>query len=77
MADQGEKLDLIIFGATGYTGKVAVFEVVKLAKEKNVSWGVAGRNKSRLENVLKEISGKSGKDHVINANNSRIHFNIY
>ena len=64
MANQGEKLDLIIFGATGYTGKVAVFEVVKLAKEKNVTWGVAGRNQSKLENVLKQVSEKSGKDHV-------------
>ncbi|KAJ9586613.1 hypothetical protein L9F63_019806 [Diploptera punctata] len=62
MAVQGERLDLIIFGATGFTGKVAVFEIAKLAKEKNVTWGVAGRNQSKLETVLKEVSEKSGED---------------
>lgn len=56
------RLDIIIFGATGYTGKVAVEELLKLAKSKgNLSWGVAGRNKKKLEEVLKEVSEKSGK----------------
>ena len=61
MANQGERLDIIIFGATGFTGKIAVFNAVKLAKEKNVTWGVAGRNQSKLEAVLKEASEKSGE----------------
>ena len=60
MASESEKLDVIIFGATGYTGKVAVYEIVKLAKEKNITWGISGRNRNKLDNVLKEVEGKTG-----------------
>jgi len=60
MASEGEKLDVIIFGATGFTGKVAVYEIVKLAKEKNITWGISGRNRNKLDNVLKEVVEKTG-----------------
>jgi short subunit dehydrogenase-like uncharacterized protein len=60
MASEGEKLDLVIFGATGFTGKVAIYEIVKLAKEKNITWGISGRNRNKLDNVLKEVEEKTG-----------------
>jgi short subunit dehydrogenase-like uncharacterized protein len=60
MANEGDKLDVIIFGATGFTGKVAVYEIVKLAKEKNITWGISGRNRNKLDNVLKEVEDKTG-----------------
>ncbi|XP_067007405.2 saccharopine dehydrogenase-like oxidoreductase [Anabrus simplex] len=57
------KLDIVIFGATGFTGKCAVQEIIKLAKEKSdLSWGVAGRNESKLKEVLADISKKTGED---------------
>ena len=67
MASEGNRLDVIIFGATGFTGKIAVYEVVKLAKEKSITWGIAGRNKNKLENVLKEVEKKTGNfvDHLM------------
>jgi short subunit dehydrogenase-like uncharacterized protein len=60
MASEGEKLDLIIFGATGFTGKVAIYEIVKLAKEKKITWGISGRSRNKLDNVLKEVEEKTG-----------------
>jgi short subunit dehydrogenase-like uncharacterized protein len=60
MASEGDKLDVIIFGATGFTGKVAVYEIVKLAKEKNITWGVSGRSRNKLDNLLKEVAEKTG-----------------
>jgi short subunit dehydrogenase-like uncharacterized protein len=60
MAGEGDKLDIIIFGATGFTGKVVVYEIVKLAKEKGVSWGVSGRSRNKLDEVLKEVGEKIG-----------------
>ncbi|XP_057324003.1 saccharopine dehydrogenase-like oxidoreductase [Microplitis mediator] len=54
MAD--ERLDVVIFGATGFTGKYTVKEAARLSKLKAFSWGVAGRNKERLEAVLKEFA---------------------
>lgn len=53
-------MDVIIFGASGFTGKFTVYEGVKLLA--NMSWGIAGRNKSKLEAVLVEMGRKSGTD---------------
>jgi len=60
MASEGGKMDVIIFGATGFTGKIAVYEIVKLAKEKSIKWGISGRNRNKLDNVLKEVEEKTG-----------------
>ncbi|XP_055622734.1 saccharopine dehydrogenase-like oxidoreductase [Toxorhynchites rutilus septentrionalis] len=54
------KLDVIIFGASGFTGKYTVYEGVKLLA--NTSWAIAGRTKSKLEAVLVEMGRKSGTD---------------
>jgi short subunit dehydrogenase-like uncharacterized protein len=61
MASEGNKLDVVIFGATGFTGKIAVYEIVKLAMEKSITWGISGRNRNKLDNVLKEVEEKTGK----------------
>ena len=60
MASDGDKLDVIIFGATGFTGKIAVYEIVNLAKEKSITWGISGRNRNKLDKVLKEVEEKTG-----------------
>lgn len=41
-------------------GKYTVFEGVKLLE--NLSWGIAGRNKEKLESVLKEMGEKAKTD---------------
>lgn len=56
------KLDLLIFGATGFTGKYTVKEAERLCKVKPFSWGVAGRNKEALLAVLKNFAPESGKE---------------
>lgn len=69
MASQGDKVDIIVFGATGFTGKVAVYKILNLAKEKGITWGISGRNKDKLNDVLKEVAEKTGNfmslSHVI------------
>jgi hypothetical protein len=37
-----------------------VYEIVKLAKEKSITWGISGRNRNKLDNVLKEVDEKTG-----------------
>lgn len=56
--------DIVIFGATGFTGKHTIPQVEKLSKEngRNYSWAVAGRSESKLLAVLKEMGDKIGKD---------------
>lgn len=55
-----EKLDVIIFGATGFTGKYTVYEACSVLE--NLRWGVAGRNREKLEAVLKEMGAKANKN---------------
>ncbi|KAA8492672.1 putative trans-acting enoyl reductase [Porphyridium purpureum] len=53
-------LDLVIFGATGFTGQLCV-SYVDAAYGKTIKWGVAGRSRAKLEQVVATrcTSGKS------------------
>lgn len=56
------RLDLLVFGATGFTGKFVVREVTKLATVKgNLQWGIAGRNETDLKELLRTLSNKTGE----------------
>ncbi|XP_055613551.1 saccharopine dehydrogenase-like oxidoreductase [Uranotaenia lowii] len=50
MTEEKRPLDVIIFGATGFTGKYTVLQAIKLLD--GLKWGVAGRNKDKLISVL-------------------------
>lgn len=52
------RLDLIIFGATGFTGKHTIPYVYKLANtgERPLTWGVAGRSEQKLKSILEEAA---------------------
>lgn len=55
-----DRLDVVIFGASGFTGKATVIEAVKILSK--LSWGIAGRSKDKLEAVLKEAGEKNEID---------------
>lgn len=55
-----QRLRIIIFGATGYTGKIVVEKIVSLAQKKNLSWGIAGRSQEKLQKVLDDVSKEKG-----------------
>ncbi|CAB3993569.1 saccharopine dehydrogenase-like oxidoreductase [Paramuricea clavata] len=54
--------DVVIFGASGFTGQFVVQEFAK-HNSQNLRWAVAGRNKEKLQNVLQQASEQSGKDY--------------
>jgi len=54
------RLDVIIFGASGFAGKNVVVRAVELLE--NMKWGVAGRNEDRLKETLKEAGDKLNKN---------------
>ncbi|KAK4882108.1 hypothetical protein RN001_005427 [Aquatica leii] len=58
------RLDVLVFGASGFTGKYTLPYVHKLLNEngKNLSWGVSGRSHQKLKKVLKEIANKIGEN---------------
>ena len=58
-----QKLDIVIFGATGFTGKFVIRTIAKLSKTKNrqFTWGVAGRSEEKLKQILSDCANQIGK----------------
>lgn len=54
--------DLIIFGATGFTGRWVVEKMAKQAGKHSLKWAVASRNVDRLKRTMRELSTLSGQD---------------
>ena len=53
------RLDLVILGASGYTGKFLVKELARLPEDEgNVKWGVAGRSRQKLLDLLSQVSSE-------------------
>lgn len=62
------KYDLVVFGASGFTGQFVVEEVARKTNDiLNFKWAVAGRNAEKLQNCLKkagEITGDEDDNNV-------------
>lgn len=55
MATSAQKeYDIILFGATGYTGKLCA-EHITLALPTDLKWAVAGRSASKLSAIVDEL----------------------
>ena len=66
------RLNFIIFGATGYTGKIVVNEMALASKFFKFSWGVAGRSVTKLREVLHSASIKNSKIFIQNNETKRL-----
>ena len=51
-----KKFDIIIYGATGFTGSLGAKYMDKYSNE--FKWAIAGRNSNKLEKLQNEITGK-------------------
>ncbi|XP_071556972.1 saccharopine dehydrogenase-like oxidoreductase isoform X1 [Temnothorax nylanderi] len=61
---QDNRLDMIIFGATGYTGKYVVKDATHMCKEQKKKFGIAGRRREGLYAVVKEFASDIGKNDI-------------
>lgn len=52
-------LDVVVFGATGITGRQVAAYLAKRAAETNLRWAAAGRNAGRVAAVLSEIGARA------------------
>ncbi|CAF4322312.1 unnamed protein product, partial [Rotaria magnacalcarata] len=59
-----KRLDVLIFGATGYTGQYVVEEMARKAKQFRFKWGVAGRTANKLKQSLEEASNVTGIENL-------------
>ena len=50
-----KEFQLIIYGATGLTGKQTALYINKFAKQHGIRWAIAGRNKAKLESIIAEL----------------------
>ncbi|KAF5285427.1 hypothetical protein FQA39_LY16681 [Lamprigera yunnana] len=57
-----DRLDIVLFGATGYTGKYCIEYVHKLLKEKHHTWGLAGRSEQKLKKALSDYQKSTDED---------------
>src|SRR4051794_26651489 len=61
-----ERYDLVIYGASGFTGKYVLEALVnhksKSDSLENITFAVAGRNTLKLEKTLQEVSALTGRD---------------
>ncbi|XP_077200408.1 saccharopine dehydrogenase-like oxidoreductase [Paroedura picta] len=61
----GRPFQLVVFGASGFTGQFVVEELARVAAEDelraSVRWAVAGRSKEKLRAVLERAAEKLGK----------------
>ena len=54
------RYDLIVFGASGFTGQFVVEELMRTSQKENIKWAISGRNEDKLKNVL-QIAAKQTK----------------
>lgn len=54
--ERSRKFDLVLFGATGFTGKLVAESVVRNHAKDGLRWALAGRNSEKLARVQAELS---------------------
>ena len=57
--------DLIIFGASGFTGQYVVDEVARTAEGEGMTWAVAGRSIAKLVQTIRDASDRTGVLYVL------------
>ncbi|RWS19033.1 hypothetical protein B4U80_07725, partial [Leptotrombidium deliense] len=65
--------DVIVFGATGFTGNVVVKHLMQLGSRESISWAVAGRNENKLHSLksLMKINGRNTSAFNVNVFDSK------
>ncbi|CAF1079350.1 unnamed protein product [Adineta steineri] len=58
------RLDVIIFGASGYTGQYVIEEMARKGKQFGFKWGIAGRTVDKLKQVLQQASKFTGIENL-------------
>lgn len=56
------KFDIILYGASGFTGIYVLESIVKSDEFNGITYAVAGRDRRKLEKVLSDVSQRTGKD---------------
>ena len=69
--EKNKKFDLIVWGATGYTGKLVCEYIFKKYKKTNLNWAIAGRNKHKIDGLISSLNLKGIPHFVADSNNKK------
>jgi len=70
---QDREYDLVLFGATGFTGSIAAIYVTENAPT-NLRWAIAGRSEQKLKKLKDELDSQNsnrsgvGSSHILTSN---------
>ena len=64
-----KKLDLIIFGATGFTGKLVSQYINKTYSTTDLKWGIAGRNEEKIFSIANKLNINDDRIFIADSNN--------
>ena len=56
------KYELVIYGASGFTGQFVIEYVARAGLEQDLTWAVAGRSEGRLKAALARAGAMLGSD---------------
>ncbi len=56
-ADEERELDVLLLGATGFTGGLVAHELARRAAGTRLRWGIAGRDRAALEGLAGRLEG--------------------
>lgn len=59
MTDDKRRYEIVVFGASGVTGKYVIEEIA--LHHEGINWCIAGRNRDKLKESLKEIGDELSK----------------
>ncbi len=63
MEQQSEReFDLVVWGATGFTGRLVAEHLLRRSAEESFRWALGGRNRAKLEAVRDTIERETGRD---------------
>ena len=63
MASDEREYDMVIFGASGFTGKYVVEELARTGQLEipGLRWAIAGRSMAKLQTVLADVGSMTGE----------------
>ena len=64
-----KELDLIIWGATGFTGQLVGDYINKKYSKSTLKWGIAGRNEEKVANVARRLNIAKERIFIADCNN--------
>jgi len=66
---EAREFDIIVYGSTGFTGRLIVEYLIKQYASSNIKWAMAGRSLEKLQSVRDEIGAPSDTPLVITDSN--------